>query len=251
MNRPTLKLLTINTHKGFSWFNRRFVLHQLREAIRETKADIVFLQEVIGENTSKAQKHEDWPTEPHYEFLADSIWPEYAYGKNAIYPKGHHGNAILSKFPIRSLEHKNISTNRIEDRGFLMCEIEIPETGQSIYNICIHLGLWSMSRRKQMRLIKNYINENIPKEQPLIVAGDFNDWRSHAENILAEPIGLTDVFMEARGKMVRTFPAKFPLLKLDRIYSRGFKVNQVNVCKDKRWKKLSDHVGLLSEVVIQ
>ena len=34
-----------------------------------------------------------------FEFLADSIWSHYAYGKNAIYQHGHHGNAILSELP--------------------------------------------------------------------------------------------------------------------------------------------------------
>ncbi len=245
-----LRIVTINIHKGFSWFNTRFVLHQVREAIRDTKADIVFLQEVVGEHTSKAEKHENWPKEPHYEFLADTIWSDYAYGKNAVYPKGHHGNATLSKFPIKSLDHQDISTNRVEDRGFLMCEIEIPETGQSIYTICVHLGLWSMSRRKQMKAIKKYVEEKIPKNAPLIIAGDFNDWRLSAPKILAEPIGLKDVFRVFEGKMVRTFPAKFPLLKLDRIYTRGFSVSQADVCRDEHWKKLSDHLGLFTEITL-
>ncbi len=35
-----------------------------------------------------------------FAFLADEIWPHFAYGKNAIYSAGHHGNAILSKHPI-------------------------------------------------------------------------------------------------------------------------------------------------------
>lgn len=38
-----LRLLTLNTHKGFSSLNRRFMLHELRDAIRSTAADIVFL----------------------------------------------------------------------------------------------------------------------------------------------------------------------------------------------------------------
>ena len=39
----SLKVLTINTHKGFTTFNRRFILPELREAVRATSADIVFL----------------------------------------------------------------------------------------------------------------------------------------------------------------------------------------------------------------
>jgi len=41
---PTLKLLTLNVHKGFTFWNRRFVLPELRDAVRTISADVVFLQ---------------------------------------------------------------------------------------------------------------------------------------------------------------------------------------------------------------
>lgn len=48
MPRFSLNVLTINTHKGFTAFNRRFILPELREAVRSVSADIVCLQEVMG-----------------------------------------------------------------------------------------------------------------------------------------------------------------------------------------------------------
>src|SRR5882672_5681916 len=96
----TFKVLTLNTHKGFTTFNRKFVLHELREAVRATGADIVFLQEVQGSHEKHSRRHANYLSTPHYEFLADAIWKEFAYGRNAVYPHGHHGNAVLSKFPI-------------------------------------------------------------------------------------------------------------------------------------------------------
>ncbi|HWL29136.1 MAG TPA: EEP domain-containing protein, partial [Burkholderiaceae bacterium] len=78
----TLKILTVNTHKGFTFFNRRFILHELREAIRATHADIVFLQEVLGAHHNHARQLARWPTTSQYEFLADSIWQDFAYGRN-------------------------------------------------------------------------------------------------------------------------------------------------------------------------
>ena len=94
------KVLTVNVHKGFTSFNRRFMLHELREAVRQVSADLVFLQEVLGTHQRHAGRVTNFPQEPHYEFLADSIWTQYAYGRNAVYTDGHHGNALLSKFPI-------------------------------------------------------------------------------------------------------------------------------------------------------
>jgi endonuclease/exonuclease/phosphatase family metal-dependent hydrolase len=39
---PTsLKVMTVNTHKGFTALNRRFILPELREAVRTVGADVV------------------------------------------------------------------------------------------------------------------------------------------------------------------------------------------------------------------
>src|SRR3712207_5059773 len=97
---PTLTVMTVNIHKGFTVFNRKFMLPELRDAVRKVGADVVFLQEVLGTHDEYGGKFAGWPEAPHYEFLADDIWPQYAYGRNVVYPKGHHGNAVMSKFPI-------------------------------------------------------------------------------------------------------------------------------------------------------
>lgn len=89
-----LRVLTVNTHKGFTALNRRFILPELREAVRSTSADLVFLQEVVGEHDRHSTRYNDWPQTSQYEFLADSMWSDFAYGRNAVYPNGHHGNAL-------------------------------------------------------------------------------------------------------------------------------------------------------------
>lgn len=102
--RFSLNVLTINIHKGFTTFNRRFMLPALRDAIRSVSADIVCLQEVTGAHEIHSLQIENWPDRSHYEFLADTLWSEYAYGRNAVYPEGHHGNAVLSRFPINIMK---------------------------------------------------------------------------------------------------------------------------------------------------
>src|SRR5437762_3258 len=97
---PILTVMTVNIHKGFTSFNRRFMLPELRDAVRKVGADLVFLQEVQGMREAHAHKQSGWTEMAHYEFLADDMWDQFAYGKNASYPKGHHGNAVMSKFPI-------------------------------------------------------------------------------------------------------------------------------------------------------
>ena len=111
-------MLTINIHKGFTAFNRRFILPELRDAVRTVSADIVCLQEVMGAHEVHPMHFENWPDTPHYEFLADTMWSDYAYGRNAVYPEGHHGNAVLSRFPIEHYENRGTSPlARVKNAG--------------------------------------------------------------------------------------------------------------------------------------
>src|SRR3989454_3269255 len=132
-----LHVSTYNIHKGFSQFNRRMMIHELRDHLQVLGADIIFLQEVQGLHSRHAARFEDWPDEPQYEFLADQVWPEFAYGRNAVYDHGHHGNAILSRYPIVRAENQDVSHHALERRGMLHCEIELPEMPQRLHCICV------------------------------------------------------------------------------------------------------------------
>ncbi len=245
-----LKLLTVNTHKGFSAFNRRFMLHELRDAVREESADLVFMQEVQGRHAGHSARYKDWPEQPHYEFLADSIWSEYAYGRNAVYDEGHHGNALLSKFPILSYKNHDVSIWGPEQRGMLHCVLQVPETQQEVHAICVHLGLAEAHRRKQLMRLCELIGKHVPDHAPLFVAGDFNDWRLRAHEILRERAGLKEVFIELQGRSARTFPARMPVLSLDRIYYRNAKPRTSRRLSKKPWSSLSDHIALSAEVAL-
>jgi endonuclease/exonuclease/phosphatase family metal-dependent hydrolase len=247
-SRIVLKVLTLNAHKGFTSFNRRMVLHELRDAVRGTLADVVFLQEVIGAHVEHSARYADWPSTPQYEFLADEIWHAYAYGRNAVYPEGHHGNALLSKFPIVHHENHDVSVAGPEQRGLLHCVLQMPEPAPQLHAICVHLGLRAAHRRRQLDLLCRLVERDVPDDAPLIVAGDFNDWFSEAHLWLRRCQGLREVFVETGGKAARSFPARWPLLRLDRIYVRNVDIRHQAVLALRPWSHLSDHAGLLAEV---
>ena len=239
-----LNVLTLNVHKGFTFFNRRFILPELREAVRATGADLVFLQEVHGSHERHALRHPDWPEAPQYEFLADSMWPQFAYGRNAVYPHGDHGNALLSKFPIRSYNNLDVSVQGNEQRGLLHCQLEVPGHEQ-MHAICVHLGLREAHRQSQVKLLLDLLI-SLPPKAPVIVAGDFNDWRLKADAMLCEH--LIEAFGEHFGSPARSFPARLPLLRLDRIYLRNAMPGNARVLSSYPWSHLSDHAPLAAEV---
>ena len=190
----TLSIATYNIHKGFSHFNRRMVLHELRARLRELNADIVFLQEVQGESNINLHRHRNYPSLPQHEFLAYQSWPHHAYGKNAIYDEGHHGNAILSRYPIARWENQNISAHRFESRGLLHCEISLPAVSQTLHCFCIHFGLFERGRAVQLNALVRRIQGMVPPDAPMIIAGDFNDWRNRASHLLMQELQLHEVF---------------------------------------------------------
>ncbi|MDQ2077875.1 endonuclease/exonuclease/phosphatase family protein [Marinimicrobium sp. ABcell2] len=248
-NPLKLRVLTVNTHKGFTYFNRKFVLPELREAVRTVGADVVFLQEVLGAHEVFALRHsKKWPEAPHYEFLADDMWHNYAYGRNAVYPEGHHGNALISKFPIVCHQNVDVSVEFTEKRGLLHCQLDTVDSDITLHAICVHLGLRGGHRKHQLALLCNLI-EALPKNEPVIVAGDFNDWLGKAQSVMAE-CGLTDVFSAVYGAPPKTFPALFPLLRLDRIYVRGVKDFSPVRLPNRPWSHLSDHAPLAAEIIL-
>jgi len=246
----SLHVATYNIHKGFSQFNRRMVLHELRDRLRDTNADIVFLQEVQGEHALHANRFTDWPVEPQYEFLADSVWAEHAYGRNAVYDHGHHGNAILSRYPIVSVENQDISSNPFESRGLLHCEIHLPKEDVKLHCVCVHLALIERGRRQQVSALIERIKETVPADAPVIVAGDFNDWRNRIGHRLHDALGLHEVFRAHHGRSARSFPSRLPLFSLDRIYVRGFAISHAEVHHGHVWSRISDHAMLTAQLKI-
>jgi endonuclease/exonuclease/phosphatase family metal-dependent hydrolase len=258
---PTLRVLTVNIHKGFSFFNRKYILGELREAVRSISADIVFLQEVMGAHEMHARRVAGWQAAPHYEYLADTLWGDFAYGRNAAYPNGdHHGNAVLSKFPILRYQNRDVSIAGPEKRGLLHCVIDVrtdtrsvapgdaPGAGREVHAVCVHLGLQEAHRAKQLELLCQLVANDIPPEAAIVIAGDFNDWRVRAHRVLQRCNGLAEVFAQAHGQSARSFPARWPVLRLDRIYVRNVASHRPLALPRRPWSHLSDHAPLAAEL---
>jgi endonuclease/exonuclease/phosphatase family metal-dependent hydrolase len=93
----------------------------------------------------------------------------------------------------------------------------------------------------------------VPPSGPLLIAGDFNDWRHRLSDTLRQALDVhecwsTSQTSQAGSRAARTFPALFPWLQLDRIYQRGFAVEQVKVLQGSAWSRLSDHAPLVADL---
>jgi len=246
---------TYNIAKGATGIAGRSRVHDVRMALHLIDADVVFLQEVQDRNDRRRLQR---PAAAQLDFLATSGYPHHAYGINAIYSHGHHGNAILSRYPITSYTNHDISDHALERRGMLHAVIE-PVDVPPIHLICLHLGLVKMSRLRQARFVVDFVEQEIPARSPLIVAGDLNDWQQRVDLELRRRLGVAEVSdtrelgmlermipWRRRARPARTFPSVAPWLRLDRIYVRGLGVRHTRVPRGRTWASRSDHVPLIA-----
>jgi endonuclease/exonuclease/phosphatase family metal-dependent hydrolase len=247
MSARQLRILTLNIHKGFALGPKRLVLSHIREHLRASKANLVFLQEVVGDNQRHRRSQALWPVGTQLEYLADTVWSHHAYGKNAIYQHGHHGNAILSEHPFINWDNIDASFVNFSQRGFLHGTIAGTEAG-NIHLICIHLGLLEHERKLQVIRLVDYVRRMIPPEHPLIIAGDLNDWRRTTHSTLKRALGLQEAHEFISGRCAQTFPAFMPFLPMDRIYLRGFDIHECKVLSAGNWREFSDHCALVTDI---
>ena len=259
-----LRIATYNIHKGISSIARKPRIHALKQALSSVAADVVFLQEVQGRHDLLALRHaSSWPVQSQHEFLA-SDKQHSAYGMNAMYDHGHHGNALLSVYPIASANNHDVSDHQFESRGILHCVIQIQNVQVHCY--VVHLGLFAGSRMRQTEALIEAVHATATKGAPIIIAGDFNDWTNALSDTLRKKLDVEEVFdqdlssrsfgsylrrLSGRGPRMtpaRTFPAAMPVLKLDRIYVRGFDVLSAKVLHGASWARLSDHAPLVAEL---
>ncbi|WP_025917036.1 endonuclease/exonuclease/phosphatase family protein [Herminiimonas sp. CN] len=254
-----IRIATYNIHKGVSSFGRRPRILALKQAIDAMGAELVFLQEVQGRHDLHAARHAQWPNQGQHAFLAGSSHHS-AYGMNAVYDHGHHGNALLSRFGIAFSSNRDVSDHAFEQRGILHCAVQAPAAEVHCY--VVHLGLFAAGRKRQTEGLIETIEASAPPGAPIIIAGDFNDWGNRLSAALQSRLGVTEVFDDGAPKLrlsdflrrnrlpkampARTFPAGLPLLRLDRIYVRGFAVETAEVLHGALWAKLSDHAPIVA-----
>ncbi len=237
----TLRVATYNIHKGVQGLGprRRLEIHNLGLAVEQLDADIICLQEVRKVHRREEQYFTQWPDLPQADFLAPEGY-EAIYRTNAYTRHGEHGNAMLSRWPVLSHQHEDISDHRFEQRGLLHSEVLV--NGWPLHVVVVHLGLIRASRVRQVDQLARYVEREIPAGAPLVVAGDFNDWGQRVSRMF-ESLGL----QSWQSGHSPTFPARLPLVQLDYVYARGLQPLATEVPRGRAWWRMSDHLPLIAE----
>ena len=236
-----VRIATYNIHKGVQGIGpaRRLEIHNLGHAVEQLDADIVCLQEVRKVHRREAEYFTHWPELPQADYLAPEGYTA-VYRTNAHTRHGEHGNAMLSRWPVVSHQHEDMSDHRFEQRGLLHSEVLV--YGCAVHVVVVHLGLIKASRVRQLAQLQQYIAREIPPNAAVVVAGDFNDWGTTV------PIALAKAGLVAfTQQKVATFPSRLPVVQLDHVYARGLTPLGLQVPRGRIWGRMSDHLPLIAE----
>ena len=212
-------VLTYNIHVGVG-MDKKLDLRRIAELIKNENPDLVALQEV--DRGVRRTEGKDEIAE-----LALLTGMEYAFAPNLDYQGGKYGVAILSRFPIRAIDHQRFANKReAERRGFLRVEVMIK--GRKLNFVTTHLDYQYADGRlfeteQLMRALDSV-------EGPIVVAGDFNDEPTGSSYALMTSHSYTDAWRAAMKSTVDgfTFPADKPVKRIDYIFAgKGVDVRRV------------------------
>jgi endonuclease/exonuclease/phosphatase family metal-dependent hydrolase len=227
-----LIVATWNIH-GAVGTDGRYVPERVVDVLREIGADIVALQEVAS-----AQAHEN--------FLRD-LERATGYGIVAGLLRQRHGsdfgNAVLSRYPVASVRHLDLTVGAHEPRGALDVCIDVG-SAVPLRVIATHLGLRPGERREQVRRIVAAVERDSP--HPTLLMGDLNEWY-----LWGRPLRWLHAHFRETPAAPRTFPARRPLFALDRIWvSPTGSVRRLDRHHTPLACVASDHLPLVAELVI-
>ena len=223
----SLRVVTWNVH-GFVGTDGRRDVDRIATTLCRLRPDVVGLQEVDCRST-----------------LADGITPlEYlsqrtglraTAGPTRLERGGFFGNALLTRGPVADVIHADVSVKGREPRGILSAEVQI--ASHRLRVVVTHFGLRSRERRTQVTTLLDLIDAS--SELPLVLMGDFNEWRPRAWTMgrLHGALGYTP--------RVPSFPSRLPLLALDRIWVHPKRaLVRIESCREAWARTASDHLPI-------
>jgi endonuclease/exonuclease/phosphatase family metal-dependent hydrolase len=233
-----IRVVTYNTHKCRGIDGRMRPL-RIVEVLREVRADIVALQEILSRPGPD-------PRDDQARFVADALEMQYVMGPVRPLRGGLYGNAVLSRFPIRMMRNYDLSFIGREERGCLRADIALDGLLLHVFNV--HLGTAHEERRHQgRRLITGELLNDVELAAPRIVMGDFNEWiPGLVTRLLSAHLESADI--RKHLKRTRTYPGLLPLMHLDHIYhDPELKLEKLVLHRSRRALIASDHLPLVAE----
>lgn len=223
-----LKVASYNIHLGIG---RDGLLRPERIAnvITELDADVICLQEV-------SRTHGGFDM---LAYLSGSTGYQGIAGPTLVTAGGDYGNAILTRHPPGDVQRWDLSVPKYEPRGAIAMLLK--KNDRRLRLIATHLGLRPAERRNQIRKLLAFMQET--GSMPTVLMGDVNEWF-----LWGRPLRwLHRHFKETPAPA--TFPARWPIFALDRIWVEPRKALRQVAAHDTPLARIaSDHLPITATV---
>ncbi|MEO5374306.1 MAG: endonuclease/exonuclease/phosphatase family protein [Alphaproteobacteria bacterium] len=225
-----LTVASYNIHRCIGSDGRLRPQRVLR-VLREIDADIVALQEVAVTHEGRGQA----PETDQLSYLAGGLGYAVVAGPNLMSHQGRFGNALLTRCRILESQPVDLAVPGCVPRSALDVRLQ---SGQILLRVvATHLGLRRSERREQIARLTAALASAREWADITIVLGDFNEWRTSRTTLLPLDVTL------GRTGAPRTFPARFPTLRLDRIWvSPHLLVREMVAVRNRDTRRASDHL---------
>lgn len=224
-----LRLASYNIHRAVGRDGRTDA-GRVAEVVNALGCDAIALQEVESDYAGGGLLGE----------LADRTGLTAIPGPTLPRPGGTYGNAVLTRLPVRDVQRLDLTFRSREPRGALDVGLVTPHGPLRL--VATHLGLKPAERRWQVRQLLDHFRAT-PTALPIVLAGDLNEWW-----LWGRPLRWL-VAHFGRGHALRTFPARWPVFSLDRIWVHpadlltGVQVHDSPIARD-----ASDHLPVIAAI---
>jgi endonuclease/exonuclease/phosphatase family metal-dependent hydrolase len=223
-----LRIATYNLHAAVGT-DGKFAPERIGEVLSEIDADIFALQEVPLGGTGSPNVLDALQRMTNLRAVA---------GPTLDTPERRYGNAVLTRYPVRAVRTLDLSFRSREPRGALDADIDC--NGETWRVVATHLGLASSERRTQVEQVLRTFDT---PALPVILLGDLNEWFVYGRTLRR----LVTRFH--RASALRTFPTRYPLFALDRIWVHpGERLMRVVVHRTALSRVASDHYPLIAHI---
>jgi endonuclease/exonuclease/phosphatase family metal-dependent hydrolase len=223
----TVRVMTWNVHGGIGP-DGHHDFERILTLVRRINPDVLALQEIDSRRSYGRE---------HPVAMLKRVLGHHGIAAAAITTAdGDYGQVLLSRWPLTDAVVHDISVPGREPRGAITALVHTP-VGK-LYVLATHLGLKFSERRRQCHTMMAL---TMASQLTTIAMGDFNDWMwpGSVQRVLGETL-------PGRTRH-RTFPARLPMLRLDRIYCRPASA-LLESCVDHAATEISDHLPVIATI---
>ena len=211
-------------------------LERVAGLIRDTDADLVLLQEV-----DRRTRRSDGVD--HFAWLRDHAGLHGAYGKSLDFQDGEYGIAILSRWPVETLEVAPLRVDPPQERAGGSIEprvaLVVSTNGTTVINTHLDASPADTYRLQEVATLAQLAERY---RGALILGGDLNSTPDSPVHRYLRAQGLRDAWFDCGSGQELTYPAATPVKRIDYLLlSSSFQCTSARVLES----SASDHRPVL------